>query len=1323
MKNYFQNLLVPGTESLSRLSALLLLWLSASLAIAPAAYANHTGVGNFPFVTLLCKYSDIADEPQSAEFVQRLFGDEYGGVNHYWKQASYGRSSLDGSQASGWFTMPYPRGYYFIAGEADVGQIINDCTAAADSSIDFSAFAGINIFTNGDWSGGSGGVGGNTFITLDGKSDFAYTVIGVNEWRNHGLVVHELGHGFGLRHSNASDEDDDPYDSPWSVMSSVNGFAVPHPEFGNLAKHFNAYEKELLGWLSRTEILELDLDTLSTGASQRVRLTGLGRANSAPGTYRSLKLLRPSNGTDFFFTLEAREQLGEYEAALPGSGVIIHEVDLQTRRAAWVVDADQPPADFASSAGVIWGVGEVYRGDGFEVEVLSRTATGFEVNVTGTNGRVDGNSVPFIRPVAANQQAAVDQPFQLYLFPVDPDGFNPELVSGNLPRGATLTDNENGLWLFRWIPTRSQSGEHSVSFTVTDAIDATLSASVSVNIDVIEAEDIIETPPVSIAPGRPEPVLGNIPWVTLLCKFPDVEAEPATVAFVQDMFGSSPGQINHWWKEVSYDRVNLDGSVVLGWYDLPQPREAYISGSDSDADIDDERLTRECIAAADADVDFSRFYGVNTFFNSGFNPFGVGFGEARNIVQDEAGVMATTAISAPAWTSHTGVIHEMSLAMGLPLANNSDRDGNTYDNPWTNMSDGQGYAVPDLRYELLAKHLNAFEKYSLGWLAASEVTELRVDATIPGGLFTRLAPMTNADAGSSRRAIILRDPILGPDVFYTLEARERIGKYDGNLPGTAVIAYQVDLRRPEPAWSLYDNSDGSPPRTYAYSSNDMWTVGETIEIPGASIRITGRTRDGFNLHILTGLERDVTNTTAGQGLAQGEAPVQQPDTVESLQDFHLRGEVPWANILCQFADEEEVFPGADFVEQMFGSAPGLLGHYWDAVSDSNIDVSGSEALGWYRLSGDREDYISETVISEALLDECIALADADVDFAGFYGVNLFFNAEFNTLASGFGGRRVIDADNAGTLAFTALGAPTWQWQAAVAHEMARAMGLMLTDNSDGDDNPYDNPWTLMSDSRAYATVDPLFNYRAKFLNAHDLELMGWLDDESVFTLDRTLLNNRTTLAIDLDLLHGEVAASNRLIRFEGTQAHTQYYVEARAREGLYDGSLPGTGVLIHELNSENSREARLYHDESLGEASDYADSPADLLTVGETVEVDGVEITVTERTETGFVLVFYSPDNFDPDFPRGTAVDGADSQEPGQNTIIEPPSVVTTTVPNNNGLNSGTDTLANASTGTGSSGGGGYTFFLLWLLGLLLALRRLTSVPASAKPRYHRIPF
>jgi len=1311
-----------ASASAAHLLCFLALFLAFLGATAEPAKASATG--NFPLITLLCKYSDIDDEPRDLFHVQRLYGNEKGGINHYWKQASYNRASLDGTQVAGWYTLPQPRAAYFdpFSGEADVNRLVRDCSALADAEIDFSQFFGINVLTNGPWSGGGiGGVGGELFRSLDGKSEFAYTLVGYPDWDNQGLLVHELGHGFGLLHSNNSDEDEDFYDNPWSVMSDVNNQAILHPEFGLLAKHFNAYEKDVLGWLDRNEVLEIDLSSLASGGSQRVSLTSLGRSATSSGSFRMLKLVRGAGSEDFFFTLEAREQSGDYEAALAGSGVIIHEVDLRTRRSAWVVDESDPAADRANTESVIWKPGETYRGEGFTVQILSRSSTGFDVSVRASTGAVAGNSVPAIQPVAARQNAAVGGLFQLYLLASDLDGFNPDLLSPDLPLGSTLTDNGNGVWIFDWTPASTQLGSHSVTFIARDAIDASLTTRLSVDIEVArlaDLEDETAIPQVSNAPGEPEPVRGNLPWVTLLCKFQDEAEEPATTAFVQDMFGDGIGQINHWWKEVSYDRVNINGSLVLGWYTLPSPRSSYILGDNSVDDVNEERMTRECMHAADADVDFSRFYGVNTFFNAGFNSFSVGYGEPRSVALDNAGILATTTISSPAWTRHTSVIHEMMLATGLPRANNSDRDSTPFDNPWTNMSDGQGHASADLRYQFLAKHLNAFEKYSLGWLPSHEVTELQIDTAVPGGLFVQLAPMSEPELrASARRAVILRDTRYGRDVFYTVEARDNGGRgfYDDELPGTAVIVHQVDLQRDEPAWSLFDiDAGGLQPATYASTENDMWTVGETIELPGALISVTGRTRDGFNLHIQTGLDNEIGNTTSGSGVVSRVLSQQTPDSAVN-QDTQLSGWLPWATLMCNFADSEESIYDTDFADEMFGSEPGQLGDYWSRVSSNRITIAGSEAFGWYTLSGDRRDYISETEISQVMLDECMALADDDVDFSLFYGINMFFGDEFNAVASGFGGRQLLSMDNAGVKPFTALGDPTWRWQAAVAHEMARAMGLPLTDNADEDDNPYDNPWTLMSDSRAYSVIDPVFNFRAKYINAHDMERLQWLDRGDVLELDPVTLNNNVSLQIDLSSLSTQANANPRLLKIPDLDdSGLHYYVEARERSGPYDGNLPASGVLIHEVRQVDGviQTARLFFDVANGEAADYADSDDDVWVPGESAGLGAVTLDVSGVTADGFQLTLSSDRNVEA-FPLVAA------ELIGDTANIEDLAASVNNAPANTSPGSDTETGvlvasngntsvsspgSNSGSSGSSSGGGGGSFAVLNLLVLFLIM-------------------
>ena len=74
---------------------------------------------------------------------------------------------------------------------------------------------------------------------------------------------------------------------------------------------------------------------------------------------------------------------------------------------------------------------------------------------------------------------------------------------------------------------------------------------------------------------------GPQPWATILCRFgdsPGVTPHPLSW-FNTLMLGTSPPGLDHYWRELSFNNVNLTGSAVYGWYTLPQPRSYYVSGN------------------------------------------------------------------------------------------------------------------------------------------------------------------------------------------------------------------------------------------------------------------------------------------------------------------------------------------------------------------------------------------------------------------------------------------------------------------------------------------------------------------------------------------------------------------------------------------------------------------------------------------------------------------------------------------------------------------------------------------------------------------------
>ncbi len=94
------------------------------------------------------------------------------------------------------------------------------------------------------------------------------------------------------------------------------------------------------------------------------------------------------------------------------------------------------------------------------------------------------NLPPLIVPID-DQSVLVGEAIQLLLLPVDPEGIAPGLIALSLPSGAVFIDNLNGTRTVLWTPDQTQLGVHTLAFLATDALDNSLTSTMSVNLDVV----------------------------------------------------------------------------------------------------------------------------------------------------------------------------------------------------------------------------------------------------------------------------------------------------------------------------------------------------------------------------------------------------------------------------------------------------------------------------------------------------------------------------------------------------------------------------------------------------------------------------------------------------------------------------------------------------------------------------------------------------------------------------------------------------------------------------------------------------------------------
>lgn len=369
---------------------------------------------------------------------------------------------------------------------------------------------------------------------------------------------------------------------------------------------------------------------------------------------------------------------------------------------------------------------------------------------------------------------------------------------------------------------------------------------------------------------------GSQPWVNILCKFSDVAATPRTPAYFTQMFTESYKGLDHFWRRMSYNQIDLFGSATTSqWYTLPKPRSFYIDQGTYGANLN--LLADDCATVADAEVNFANFVGVNFMFNDSLDC--CAWGGGRRMDFDGVSKFYRTTWLPPWGQRHDTIGHEMGHGFGMPHstgpANNPPVELDVYVSHWDVMSAAGGACRvrDDANTYCLSQGTSAYQRTVPGWIPPYRLHVVPSNSIDEVTLDRLILPQTDDTP------LMVRIPINNsPTHFYTVEVRD-LNEYDQNIPNRAVVIHDVDTMRTGNAGHAYVvDSDGN---NNVNDAGAIWIVGEVFYDPASNIsievlsetggRYTLRVNNNASLIAGTVYEADGTTPIAGAQVAALEA--------------------------------------------------------------------------------------------------------------------------------------------------------------------------------------------------------------------------------------------------------------------------------------------------------------------------------------------------------------------------------------------------------------------------------------------------------------------
>jgi hypothetical protein len=257
--------------------------------VTPAPVPNT--LGELRTLLILVNFSDAPTQPYTPEVARSVMFDT---TSRFYLENSFQQTWLSGDVA-GWFTIATTStvcDMYAVATQAEA--------AASAAGINVAAYQHrVYAFPQNDaclfW--GRSTVGGNpSQAWINGDFEL-------------GVTAHELGHGLGLWHSHAMDCDTAAVGA--NCTTYEYGDNVDMMGGSSRYAHFNAFQKERLGWLNAGASPPIT----TVEASGTYTLEAYELAGPGPKVLKILKSVDPTTGERTWYYVESRQAIG-FDAGL-----------------------------------------------------------------------------------------------------------------------------------------------------------------------------------------------------------------------------------------------------------------------------------------------------------------------------------------------------------------------------------------------------------------------------------------------------------------------------------------------------------------------------------------------------------------------------------------------------------------------------------------------------------------------------------------------------------------------------------------------------------------------------------------------------------------------------------------------------------------------------------------------------------------------------------------------------------------------------------------------------------------------------------------------